>query len=52
MDNILRKKRIRRIALAALAALCVIGGILALNVERADYRDSLGNGYRGCKDGL
>ena len=43
MDNILRKKRIRRIALAALAALCVIGGILALNVERADYRDSLGN---------
>ena len=43
MDNILRKKRIRRIALAALAALCVIGGILALNVERADYRDSLGD---------
>ena len=43
MDNILRKKRIRRIALAALAALCVIGGILVLNMERADYRDSLGN---------
>lgn len=42
MDNILRKKRIRRIALAALAALCVIGGILALNVERADYRAGLG----------
>ena len=42
MDNILRKKRIRRIALAALAAICVIGGIFALNVERADYRASLG----------
>ena len=43
MDNILRKKRIRRIALAALAAICVIGGMLALNVERADYRAILGN---------
>ena len=42
MDNILRKKRIRRIALVALAAICVIGGIFALNVERADYRASLG----------
>ena len=41
MDNILRKKRIRRIALAALAAICVIGGMFALNVERADYRASL-----------
>ena len=43
MEDKLKKKRIRRIALAALAVVCVIGGILALNVERADYRDSLGN---------
>ena len=42
MEDKLKKKKIRRIALAALAALCVIGGILALNVERADYRASLG----------
>ena len=38
MEDKLKKKRIRRIALAALAAICVIGGIFALNVERADYR--------------
>lgn len=42
MEDKLKKKRIRRIALAALAAICVIGGIFALNVERADYRASLG----------
>ena len=43
MEDKLKKKRIRRIALAALAVVCVIGGIFALNVERADYRDSLGD---------
>ena len=43
MEDKLRKKRIRRIALAALAVVCVIGGIFALNVERADYRNSLGD---------
>lgn len=43
MEDKLKKKRIRRIALAALAVVCVIGGILALNVEKADYRASLGN---------
>ncbi len=42
MDSILKKKRIRRIALAVLAAVCVIGGAFALNIERADYTDSLG----------
>ena len=42
MEDKLKKKRIRRIALAALAAICVIGGIFAFNVERADYRASLG----------
>lgn len=42
MENILKKKRIRTIALAVLAAVCIIGGILALNIERADYRESLG----------
>lgn len=42
MEDKLKKKKIRRIALAALAVVCVIGGIFALNVERADYRASLG----------
>lgn len=42
MEDKLKKKRIRRIALAALAVVCVIGGIFALNVERADYRVGLG----------
>ena len=43
MEDKLKKKRIRRIALAALAVVCVIGGMLALNVEKADYRASLGD---------
>ena len=50
MDNILKKKRIRRIALAVLAVVCVIGGAFALNVERADYRDSLGNAIEEAED--
>ncbi len=42
MEDKLKKKRIRRISLAVLAVICVIGGALALNIEKADYRESLG----------
>ena len=43
MDNILRKKRIRRIALIILAAAAVAAALFAADFERADYRQALGD---------
>lgn len=43
MDNILRKKRIRKTALIILAAAVIAAAFFAVDFERADYRQVLGD---------